>query len=157
MNHNPAGRTSILSAIVVATACLYAPHVRAADNCTGTYTHVVVMAETSKTDEGLAITSFMNQGSTSSSDSMYSGTGACAGFNLRTPDGTRTTRGACTRKHKDGGTWSFTFAFAPKGHEGTWQATGGTGAFSGKKGSGWFKGSQREGEVSTGTWGGTCD
>ena len=143
--------------IRIAIVRVLAPAAWAADNCTGTYSHVLLSSETVQVAEGFTISSFINQGSSSSADSVYDGTGSCAGYAMHTPDGKRTVAGACTRKNKDGRLWNFTWSYGPSGDRGTWQAVGLTGVLSGKKSSGWFERDMRGGKVSVGRWGGTCE
>ena len=140
-----------------ALAGMPAAAIWAADNCSGTYSQVVVSSKTAMVAEGVTITSFVNQGTTLSADSPYNGVGSCAGYMLRSPGGAPLVAGVCSRLTEQGDTWSYTWSYDPSGDSGTWEAAGGTGAFANVKASGWFKRTMQEGKVTTGTWGGTCE
>jgi hypothetical protein len=98
--------TKKLACLGSLTACLIAPTVALAENCTGHYSNTTLSAETIEIDKGYTLTFFHARGNATSENSALNGVGMCGGYALTTPDGKTKLAGICTRKGKNGGTKS---------------------------------------------------
>ena len=127
-----------------------------ADNCSGYYSQVVTELQSLDLGGGHKLAMFITKSTDGSTDSPFTGTGQCTGYALTTPDGKTRMAGVCGRKSKDG-SWSDTWALEPGADRGTGKLAGGTGAFAGKSGSGWWQDITSENGVTVGKWGGNCN
>jgi hypothetical protein len=127
-----------------------------ADNCSGGWTTVTQVSETTEVGKGHTVTSWIDRSSSTSDDSPFVGVGPCSGYSLTTPDGKTRMAGICARKTKDG-SFSYAWALEPGAERGAWTLVGGTGVLEGKTGSGWWQPVVSDGKTTTGIWGGTCN
>lgn len=127
----------------------------AADNCTGTYTDVVISAQTHEVATGHKVTFFVERGGLTTDGSTNDMVGECGGYILTMPDGKTITNGMCVRKAKDGSE-SDAFSREPGAERGVWKQVSGTGTFAGKNSTGWYQATISDGKTSTGKWGGNC-
>lgn len=127
-----------------------------ADNCNGRWTNTAQSGDTIDLGDGHTLTTFFARGSVSSENSSFNAVGGCGGYVLTTPDGKSRLAYACTRKNKDGDSFSDAGGMEPGADYGTWTQTGGTGVFAGNKWSGTWRQVATDGMVTLGTFSGNC-
>jgi hypothetical protein len=128
-----------------------------ADNCTGYSTSVTQSAETTDLGKGVKQTAWKSATVVMSNDSIYNlVTGECVGITLQTEEGKMQTMGYCSRRDKDGDTYSIAVHRPLGADKGQWNSVGGTGKFAGKQDSGWYQNVLVDGKTSVGKWGGDC-
>lgn len=148
--------TKKLACLGSLTACLIAPTVALAENCTGHYSNTTLSAETIEIDKGYTLTFFHARGNATSENSALNGVGMCGGYALTTPDGKTKLAGICTRKGKNGG-WSDAWSLEPGAERGEWHQVAGTGDYAGMVGTkGWWQGTLNNDKTDMGNWGGDC-
>ena len=145
-----------VSTLLVASLGIVACQSARADNCTGWVSNVSIGAESIEVTKGQVLTVFSMHSITSSGNSPNNALGKCGGYSLTTPDGRTRVVGSCTRKTKNGDTWSDEWTLEPGAQRGTWKLVGGTGVFAGMKASGWWQGLADDGKLSLVAWGGDC-
>lgn len=128
-----------------------------ADNCNGRFNNVTHSISTVEVGQGHSLTSFIFHSITTSDNSINNAAGECSGYALTTPDGKTRMSGICARKTAAGDSFSDSWELAPGADKGTWQMIGTTGAFAGKKWSGWWQVVLQDGKMASGKWGGTCN
>jgi len=145
--------------LTIISACLIAPNVSIADNCTGYDVLVTQTAETTDLGQGHKLTLIRQTSLITSQDApIYNlNSGECQGSLLATPDGKTRGNGHCARRDKDGDTVSIEWAQAPGEQRSLWKITGGSGKFANKTGSGWGEGVRSDGKIYVVKWGGTCN
>lgn len=127
-----------------------------ADNCNGRWTNTGISGDTIDLGDGHTLTTFFARGSVTSENSPMNIIGACGGYVLTTPDGKTQLAYACTRKNKDGDSFSDAGGQKPGDDFGTWTQMGGTGVFAGNRWSGTWRVVTTDGSVTLGTFTGNC-
>jgi len=139
------------------SACLIAPTVTLADNCSGHFHNVAETSDAVEIAKGFTLSTFVFNSLTSSDNSANNAMGMCSGYALTTPEGKTRLAGICARKTKDGDNWADTWTSDPgRTDRGTWKLVEGSGVFEGKAWSGWWQTVFSEGKMTNGTWGGDC-
>ena len=142
--------------IVAVPVLLLASQLSWAAPCNGRVNNVSLSADTIEVDKGHTVTYFVAHSIATSDNSINNTAGKCGGYFITTPDGKTRGVGVCARKSKDG-SWSDEWTIEPGADKGAWKMSGGTGAFAGKKWSGWWQPVSDDGKVFMGVWGGNCD
>ena len=133
------------------------PSAHAADNCSGRVNNVAISADTFEISGGHKMMIFVAHSIGTSDNSPINASGKCGGYAITTPDGKTRLVGVCTRKSKDGDSWSDEWVLEPGADRGRWKQFGGTGAFAGKNWSGWWQPVYDDGTRFMGIWGGNCN
>lgn len=124
-----------------------------AENCVGRYNNFIHTLSTVELAKGHTQTSFIFSSITTSDNSPMNAAGECSGYALTTPDGKTRVTGICSRKTKDGDSFSDAWVLEPGADKGTFKLVGGTGVFAGKTWSGWWQGTLEDGKMASGKFG----
>ena len=144
-------------ALLATTGLLLGPAIHAADTCSGRVNNVAISADTFEVPGGHKMVIFVANSIGTSDNSPINASGKCGGYAITTPDGKTRSVGVCTRRTKDGDSWSDEWVLEPGAERGKWRQFGGTGAFAGKTWSGWWQPVFDDGTRFMGNWGGNCN